>query len=143
MMEGIMDRRLVALVANEIIKIAKSITAEDKDRATMIDEIVDAVEQSKRNMVTSVERKETKGSDGKWYGAQVPPRNVTKTDEKRSYWVSMSSDGTTHGNRYKTKQEWEAEMEKRVKADGDSMRKEMEKLDDEKLMSQYKYWVLG
>ncbi len=113
--------------------------ANTEERQAKIDEIVSLSERPSSKIV---ERTLVKGTDGKWYtGIGGTPGGVSLTDERSEpYFVRMSPEGTTFGNRFPTREAAEADDIEKGQRAADDMRRAMEEEPDEKLDSQLDYW---
>lgn len=123
-----------------ILEQAAKQVARRKDRAVDITEILKA---ALVEFPEVRELKETQGTDGRWYTLLARmPVGVDFTDKRRTIgYAEVSSEGTTIGERYKTREQAIAAIKTRREKQGAEFRQLLETMTDDKFNSQRLYWL--
>lgn len=110
-------------------------------RTALIDRLVATMEarQPKHKIVPKYE---LKGSDGKWYGGDMPAKVDYSGERRISGYVFQDKDGTRFAAKhYATEAEAQAAVDRRQERDAEDFRKAMAEKDDEGLQESADYWL--
>ena len=88
-----------------------------------------------------VRRQDTLYSDGQWYGPLGVPLGVADTDTHREFFVALTADGTTVGEKHQTREH--AEQTQQTLSDNrvDEFYDTLCAMTDEQVAAQSKYWL--
>ena len=115
------------------------------DKKALIERILNAAAAQDAQRIEVAERFELLCSDGQWHSSDLP-RGVSypASNPKRPYYVRRSvREGTTHGQRFKTRAELESKMKKYATAQRAEFKAELVKLNGNQLQECADYWLKG
>lgn len=113
----------------------------DPQRDPLIEKIVAAARRQKDQLQIPVKRYTVIGSDGKSHSGDLPA-GVSVVERDKEYWVSQSAkQGTTHGKRYDSREEWQKAHDAQLDLHDEDFRKELVEMSSERLKSQADYWL--
>ncbi|MBU2249172.1 MAG: hypothetical protein KKD77_20665, partial [Gammaproteobacteria bacterium] len=117
----------------------EEVKQEAEERKVTIESIVAAARRPKNKVV---EKYLLKGSDGEWHGGLGFPLGVEWTGEKSEpYYVFESSEGTTYGERYKTREKAnQAQIRSQESRDAE-FRDHLSSLSPEELQKKADFWL--